>query len=272
MLSFRNLTTSFKKLEIDHHKPVIIHASFTSFGDIRGGVETLLGALLASFHSILAPTFTYKCMLTPETGPENNGLTYGSTKDQNRMAEFFTKDLPADRLMGVLSEKIRLHPKAFRSTHPILSFAGINLEQAIDQQTMEKPFAPIHWLYEHQGYVLLLGVDHSVNTSIHLAEQLAGRKSFVRWGLTPNAVYECRNFPGCSGGFTQIDPILEDITKSIKIGDAKVSAIPIKAMIDELYQLFTNDPLALLCDKESCQRCEAVRIDYQNTVAVQSNA
>ncbi|HSM25128.1 MAG TPA: AAC(3) family N-acetyltransferase [Anaerolineaceae bacterium] len=272
MLSFRDLTTGIKKLEIDQHKPVIIHASFTSFGEIRGGVETLLGALLASYHSILAPTFTYKCMLTPETGPENNGLIYGSAKDQNRMAVFFSNDLPADRLMGILSEKIRIHPQSIRSTHPILSFAGINLEQAIDQQTLEKPFAPIQWLYEHQGYVLLLGVDHSVNTSIHLAEQLAGRKSFVRWGLTPKAVYECKNFPGCSEGFAQAQPILEDITKSIQIGDAKVSAIPIKPMIDVLYQLFTNEPLALLCDKESCLCCEAVRIDFQNTVAVQSNA
>ena len=272
MLSFRDLTSGFKKLEIDQNKPVIIHASFTSFGEIRGGVDTLLGALLASFHSILAPTFTYKCMLTPETGPENNGLTYGSAKDQNRMAEFFTKDLPADRLMGILSEKIRLHPQAIRSTHPILSFAGINLEQALGQQTLVEPFAPIQWLYEHKGYVLLMGVDHSVNTSIHLAEQLAGRKSFVRWGLTPNAVYECKKFPGCSAGFTKAHPIFEDITKFIQIGDAKVSALPIKPMIDVLYQLFTNEPLALLCDKESCQRCEAVRFDFQNTVAVQSNA
>lgn len=270
MLSFRELTSGFKKLDIDPQKPVIVHASYTSFGEIRGGVETLLGALLASFHSILAPTFTYKSMLIPETGPVNNGLTYGSGKDQNRMADFFTKDLPADKLMGILPERIRIHPQAIRSTHPILSFAGINLEKAINQQTLEEPLAPIQWLYEHQGYVLLLGVDHSVNTSIHLAEQLAGRKSFIRWGMTPKAIYECQNFPGCSEGFSQAEPLLEEITKLIQIGDARVIAIPIKPMIDILYQLFKDEPLALLCNKDECPRCKAVRIDFQKN-EVQSN-
>jgi aminoglycoside 3-N-acetyltransferase len=259
MLSYRDLIAGFKKLEIDRLRPVIVHASLSSFGEIRGGVDTLLGAILACFPAVMAPTFTYKSMLTPETGPDNNGIVYGSGRDQNRMAEFFTLDMPVDRLMGILSEKVRSFPRACRSTHPILSFAGIHLNQAIEQQTLEEPMAPIQWLMENDGVALLLGVDHTVNTSIHLAEQIAGRKSFTRWALTPRAAYECSNFPGCSEGFQKALPHLMGLTKSVRIGLSDVHALPLKEMIPILVDLIKHDPLALLCEKENCPRCDAVR-------------
>ena len=55
------------------------------------------------------PTFTYKTMLTPLTGPEHNAITYGSGEAQNRMAEFFTPRMPADPLMGIIPETFRNH-------------------------------------------------------------------------------------------------------------------------------------------------------------------
>jgi aminoglycoside 3-N-acetyltransferase len=270
MLSYRDLIAGFKKFDIDQKSPVIVHASLSSFGEIRGGADTLLGAILASFLSVMAPAFTYKSMLTPETGPENNGVIYGTCRDQNRMAEFFTQDMPVDRLMGTLSEKIRTHPLSTRSTHPILSFAGINLNEAIDQQTLEEPLAPVEWLVEHQGYVLLLGVDHTVNTSIHLAEQIAGQKSFIRWALTPRAVYECPNFPGCSEGFNKALPHLAEITKIVQIGENEIHALPIKEMIAILVDLVEHDPLALLCEKDNCPRCNAVR-EFNQQMIDQTN-
>ena len=127
MLSYRDLCNGLMRLEIDPIKPIIVHASLSSFGEIRGGAETLLGALLASFQSILAPTFTYKSMVIPETGPENNGIVYGSARDLNKMAEFYSIEMPADRQMGILAEMIRLHPQSVRSSHQILSFSGLHL-------------------------------------------------------------------------------------------------------------------------------------------------
>jgi len=259
MLTFRDLASGLRKLEVDPAKPVIIHASLSSFGEIRGGVDTLLGAILANVSSILTPTFTYKTMLTPEAGPADNGITYGTSYTQNRMAEFFVPTLPSDRSMGILAEKIRTHPKATRSKHPILSFAGINQEQTLATQTLEEPLAPLQTLYEIEGYVLLLGVDHSVNTSIHLAESKAGRKTFTRWALTPTSIIECVNFPNCSDGFNQSHDLLDDITQTIKIGDAKISCLPVKPMVDKLVNHIVDHPLALLCDREQCPRCDAVR-------------
>lgn len=272
MLSYRDLMLGFKQLRIDQNKPIILHASLSSFGEIRGGAETLLGAILATFPSILTPTFTYKSMLIPETGPDNNGLEYGSGRDQNKMAEFYTMDMPADHIMGIVSEKIRTHSRSERSTHPILSFAGIQLPEAIESQTLEEPFAPIDRLLDQDGYVLLLGVDHTVNTSIHLAEQKAGRKTFIRWALTPGAIYACPGFPGCSEGFNQAANHLTEIASVTKIGDAIVTAIPIRDMVEILIPILQTDPFALLCEKEHCPRCQATRDQLNFQPGEQPNA
>jgi len=259
MISFRELSASFKPLNLERSIPIIVHSSLSAFGEIRGGADTLLGALLSNFDSIIVPTFTYKTMLIPEEGPENNGVLYGSGQDLNRMAEFFTAKMPADPLMGVLANTLLHHPRSVRSCHPILSFAGIGADEILQSQTIADPLAPIKKLAEQQGWVLLLGVNHTVNTSIHLGEAMAGRKQFTRWALTQKGVLECPHFPGCSEGFEQIAPSLEDFTCSIKIGEADVQAIPIKVLIAKVMQIINEDPLALLCNHPECERCTAIR-------------
>jgi len=261
MVSFRDILTSLKKLEIDPDRPVIVHASLSAFGEVRGGAEGLLGALLTAFHPVMMPTFTYSTMLTPETGPENNGIVYGSGRDLNRMAEIYHPDLPADSLMGVTAEALRRHPNASRSIHPILSFAGVQAESLLARQTQEDPLGPIAALQEREGWVLLLGTDHTCNTSLHFAEKLAGRKQFIRWALTPSGVRECPGWPGCSDGFEQAAPHLDRITRRLEIGPATVRALPLVEMTAIVTNLIQEDPLALLCSREDCERCQAVRND-----------
>src|SRR5512138_3245967 len=162
---------------LDH--PVIVHASVRAFGHIQGGADTLVRALSETTAAVMAPTFTYKTLITPEVGPAHNGMSYGTGGDLNLMAEPFHVDMSADSMMGMLPEAIRLHPAARRTSHPILSFAGIRTDAALETQTLYNPFAPIGMLADQGGWVLLMGTDHTVNTSIHYAEKLAGRRQFV---------------------------------------------------------------------------------------------
>lgn len=259
MLTFRDLSTGLRGLDLPCSVPVLVHASLSSFGAVRGGADTLLGAILSLTGGIMMPTFTYKTMIIPEDGPADNGLVYGTGHDLNRMAVFFSDDLPADPLMGVLAETLRLHPAARRSMHPILSFAGIQVDAALDSQTLAEPLAPIAALADQEGWVVLLGVNHTVNTSFHFAERQAGRKQFVRWALTPAGVAECPGFPGCSDGFEDAAPILEEITRRVKLGDCEVRALPIQPMLETVGDLLHRDPLALLCSRDGCGRCDAVR-------------
>ncbi len=237
----------------------MVHASLSSVGDIRGGAETMLGALSMLTNGVMAPAFTYKTMLIPETGPDDNAIDYGTGKNLNRMAEFFTPEMPADPLMGVLSECLRKQPGAKRSAHPILSFVGTNVDAALSSQTFEEPLAPIGTLAQEDSIVLLIGVNHTVNTSIHFAERLAGRKQFTRWALTPQGVKECPGFPACSDGFEQASAYLEGITRTSRVGSARVRAIPLQPMISTLTNVIREQPDAFLCHKAGCLRCEAVR-------------
>jgi aminoglycoside 3-N-acetyltransferase len=259
MLTFRELYTALRKFDLDRTLPVIAHGSLSSFGEVHGGAGTILGALLSTSNTVIMPTFTYKTMLIPEVGPENNAMRYGSGKDLNRMAEFYTSDMPVDPLMGAIPEALRSHPKASRSTHPILSFGGINAERELEQQTLKEPLAPIHALREAGGWVILFGVDHTVNTSIHYGELLAGRKNFVRWALTPNGVVECPGFPGCSNGFNAITPSLDQVIRRAQVGASLIQAIPIAALVETVLAMIQQDPFALLCEKPDCERCNAVR-------------
>jgi aminoglycoside 3-N-acetyltransferase len=261
MLSYSELKPGLTKLGLVDCL-VIAHASLKAFGEIEGGADTLLKILMTSVRGVVMPTFTYKTMITPEVGPPNNGIIYGKEQDLNKMAEPFHTNMPADPTMGILPETLRKHPSAKRTPHPILSFVGINADALLNTQTFFNPLAPIGALADQDGWVLLLGVDHTVNTSIHYAEKLAGRKQFLRWALTKDRVVECPGFPGDSSGFNDIAADLEKITRHVQIGDAVVQVMPLKKLLEAVIFRIKQDPLALLCQRDDCERCNAIRDLY----------
>jgi len=254
----RDLLLGLRDLHL-RNAPVIVHASLKSFGDVEGGADTVVNALARTFDTVVVPTFTYKTMLIPLTGPADNAMTYGSGADANRMAEFFTPKTPSDPLMGIIPETLRKLPRARRSIHPIQSFAGLNADMILTKQTIADPLAPLGDLEARGGWVLLLGVDHTVDTSIHFAEKLAGRKQFVRWALTPKGVVECPGFPGDSAGFQAVAVDIEKFTRRVKVGEAAIQAIPMTMLFKMVIACVKKDPLALLCEREDCERCGEVR-------------
>ena len=245
-------------------KPVIAHGSFKSLGAVQGGPAMVIDALLESAGALMMPAFTYDTMVFPRIGPEQNGVDYEVEDTLRRIVHesvptYFTRNIPVDPEIGILSETLRRHRNAKRSLHPILSFTGVNVDFALDLQNMENPFAPIGALAERNGWVLLIGVDHRANTSIHYAEKLAGRRQFLRWAITPRRVIECPGFPGDSEGFQQIASHLAKEVKAVTIGNARVEAIPLRFLLETAQNLIKEDPLALLCQREFCGRCNAVR-------------
>ncbi len=250
---------AFRALGLGEDTPLIVHASLSAFGQVLGGAQAVVDAVLGEFHSVVAPVFTYKTMVTPGAGPPGNAMVYGSSPGANRMARIYAGDMPADRLMGIIPETIRLHPLAKRSCHPILSFAGIRSDEALDAQTQAEPLGPVRVLGESGGWVLLLGVNHTVNTSIHYAEKLAGRRSFIRWALTSQGMVECPGFPGCSEGFEALVPRLEPVTRQAQVGRGMIQAVPLEAVFAAVGEALAEDPYALLCSRSYCERCNAVK-------------
>ncbi|MGD8554083.1 MAG: AAC(3) family N-acetyltransferase [Anaerolineales bacterium] len=259
MIGYRDFLAATRELGLGDESRVIVHASLSAFGHVSGDAEAVVGALLAACKSVMMPTFTYQTMITPDTGPAHNGMRYGSAEERNAAAEFFHPDLPADRTIGQVAEALRKHPQAKRSSHPILSFAGVNVETGLQAQTLDSPLAPLEWLAEMDGDVLLMGVSHKANTSLHYVEKLAGRKQFVRWALTPSGVVACPGWPGCSDGFPSIAPRLQGVSRQVELGPSQIEAVPLRDLIHIAGGWLREDPEALLCDNRECQRCAAVR-------------
>ena len=267
MISVRELLDGFKSLPL-RGGAVIAHGSFKSFGRVQGGPRVVIDALLNSCASLMMPAFTYDTLVTPLVGPPNNAVDYAAAEEKRKRQELdgnaispipFRFKMIADKEMGILAETLRRHPAARRSFHPILSFAGVNADFALDRQTIYDPFAPIGALAERNGWVVLMGVDHTVNTSIHYAEKLAGRRQFVRWALMRRRIVECRGFPGDSSGFQELARYLDNDVLLVTIGEARVQAIQLNRLFDRVRLLIKEDPLALLCQRDDCARCNAVR-------------
>ena len=258
MLGYDDFKAAFDELNLQQEL-IIAHASLKPFGYIHGGAEVVLEAMLDSFYSIIMPTFTYKTKIIPDVGPPNNGIRYGGGKDTNRLAEPFHPDLRADPMMGMLPETLRNHPSATRTSHPILSFAGINAGPILFTQTIYEPLDPIGALGQQDGWVVLINVDHTSNTSIHYAEKTAGRRQFIRWALMGNRVVECPNYPGDSMGFQVIESYLKFDTRRVEVGDGFIQAIPLRRLFNVVNELLRKDPLAMLCERRDCERCNAIR-------------
>lgn len=259
MLTYRQFVNALKEIGLDSHSRVIAHSGSSAPTKVSGGAETIVGALAATCGGVMMPAFTQRTTIIPPFGPLDNALEYGSEPDGNQEAEIYNPGLPVDSELGEVSEVMRGLPQVRRSNHPILSFVGANLEEALLSQTIEEPFAPIGWLADFDGDVLLIDTDHRSNVSLHSAERLAGRRSFIRWALTEEGVVECRNMPGCPDGFDAIRSRLEGISHAAEYEGLRLEVVPVRDLVNVAVGWIHEDPRALLCDRPFCPRCAAVR-------------
>ncbi|MEW6755444.1 MAG: AAC(3) family N-acetyltransferase, partial [Candidatus Latescibacterota bacterium] len=111
-------------------------------------------------------------------------------------------------------------------------------------------------LAARRGYVLLLGVGLSACTAVHLGEELAGRRPFIRWVLyTDGTVRRVREY-GCSDAFGRLAPCVEALAQRCTIGACRVACYRMAPFVATLSEAIRATPEITLCGRADC-RCVA---------------
>ncbi len=174
-----SLAEQFAACGLSAGQTVLVHSSLSKIGWIAGGPVAVIQALLR----VLTPSGTL--MMPTHTSDNTNPANWHHPPVPESWWPIIQANSPAyepaitpTRLMGKMAELFRTWPDVIRSQHPVGSFAALGpnaayltADHALDMMLDEA--SPIGRLYELDGWVLLLGVNHENNTSLHLAEYRA---------------------------------------------------------------------------------------------------
>lgn len=244
---------------------LVVHSSFRRVGPIEGGPMGLIEALtdaLGPHGTLVMPTMSGSRSLTP-----------------------FDPATTPTRNMGVVAETFRQLPGVLRSTHPTSSFAArgplaaaMTAPQALTPG--HGPDSPIGRVHAADGWVLLLGVGHDANTTIHLAEHLAEVPYRIRkWttievqGIPERAEYEeidhcCENFELVGGWLDE-----RGLQRYGSVGHAASRLARARDIVDVTVAVLRDDPLRFLhAPGARCEECGLARASIGSAATRASRA
>lgn len=248
-----DLEQTLRQLGVERHRPIIVHSSLSSLGNMIGGTAAVLGALERVSSTILMPAFTYYTLVWPQNQRSEDWPTQPGEDGPP-----FRSSSPVSRDIGRIPQAMIERYGSLRSNHPALSFvaSGNDAQKILGAQTLGHPYAPIGVLAHLDGLVLLLGVDQRSNTSIHYGEYLAGRPLLERWANSQDGIVRTF-YPNCSAAFHGIEASLTTL-RVADLGKATLQVMSVRDVIAATRRLIANNPEALLCNYPNC-RCQNVR-------------
>lgn len=244
-------------------RPIMLHASLRSFGQpVEGGPDAMLDALLLCECSVLVPSFTepqFGVAPPPSMRPSRNGVDYATLLKVTAGNEaVYAVDCGLiNESMGAIPRCLIGRAEARRGHHPLNSFAALGplASDLIDSQDPTDVYAPIRTLMDLDGTVLLVGVGLNRMTALHLAEQLSGRRLFVRWARQANGDVAMVETGSCSEGFPRLEPFLSDLARIAVVGDSRWMAYPAREAVHAAAAAMAADQTITQCSDQSCLRC-----------------
>lgn len=251
------LVSALQSLGLAAGDSVVVHSSFKSLGPVRDGPSTVIHALLDTVGNdgnLVLPAFNYA---RPAPEPYFDPFT-----------------TPART--GILAETGRSWPGALRSLHPTHSVAVIGPEADaltrghLDTRTVGVD-SPLDRLARMGGKILLIGVGHTANTTIHIGEERAGLPKASRFDLLPvfkikmpdGSLREHRldTSPSCSAAFGAVEGALRrrDMVRDGRAGGALMQLMRGQDVMDTVIDLLRERPNSLLCTAPACRCCTETR-------------
>jgi aminoglycoside 3-N-acetyltransferase len=183
-----SLVRDLRALGVAEGDVVIAHVAMSKLGWVVGGAQAVVEAMLAA----VGPTGTL--VMPTQSGHLSDPALWQAPPVPAAWVDVIRRDMPLfdpaltpTRAMGQAVECFRRHPDAIRSLHPTVSFAAVGpMAVALMADHHLSPGlgegSPLSKLYAADAKVLLLGVDHGNDTSLHLAEHRAtwpGKRTYT---------------------------------------------------------------------------------------------
>lgn len=179
---------------------LLVHTAFSRVGPVEDGPRGLIRALRAAI------------------GPSGTLVMPSMSDDDDH--PFDVRRTPCAG-MGVVADTFWRMPDVLRSDSPhAFAAIGPKAAQIVADHPPDVPHgldSPVGRVYELDGQVLLLGVGHDANTTIHLGEFLAGvryrRLKFLALldrGQVVRLAYE--EIDHCCEKFAQVDEWLDEVS------------------------------------------------------------
>ena len=175
-LTVASLTNQLRACGLAEGQTVIVHMAMSKLGYVIGGSQAVIMALLAAVGE------TGTIMMVTNSDDNSEPSLWQDKPVHKSWWQPIRDHTPAydalttpTRSLGRVPELFRVWPGTIRSTHPALSMAarGPNAEFLTADHVLAEgtgEHSPLGRLYELDGHILLLGVDHWNNTSLHYAE------------------------------------------------------------------------------------------------------
>jgi aminoglycoside 3-N-acetyltransferase len=173
------LVRDLRDLGVEQGDVLVVHTSLGSLGWVVGGAAAVVDALL----NAVGPTGTvtmpaHSADWSDPAGWANPPVprAWWSTIVDSRPA--FDPYATPLRGMGAVADNLLLRRNTLRSSHPLYSHmaCGAQAGLVVQSHPLDDGFgdgSPLGRLYELDAKVVLLGVGHGSNTSLHLAESRA---------------------------------------------------------------------------------------------------
>ena len=248
-LSISAVVGQLRAVGVEPGQTLQVHTAFSRVGPIENGPRGLIEALRTA------------------VGHKGTLVMPSMTDDDDRPFDPLTTPCLG---MGVTADTFWRLPGVLRSDSPhAFAAAGPMAERILAPHPVNVPHgpdSPVGRVLDLGGYVLLLGVGHDADTTVHLAEYMAGvryrRRKYVtvlQCGVPSR--YEYEEIDHCCERFALVDDWLDerDLQRHGVVGHAEARLVSARDVVDVVLERLGADETVFLHPLGTDAECDEAR-------------
>jgi aminoglycoside N3'-acetyltransferase len=244
-----DVTRQLAALGVEPGGVLVVHTAFSKVRPVDGGPDGLIDALIDAL------------------GPDGTLVMPSMTDDDDTPFDAATTPCAS---LGIVAETFRRRDGVRRSDSPhAFAARGPHAAAIVAPHPVAVPHgldSPVGRVYERDGQVLLVGVGHDADTTVHLAENLAGARYFrpkhatVLEGGAPRRI-DYAELDHCCENFALVDDWLDEpgLQRRGYVGHARARLARSRDIVRVVVARLHVDDTVFLHAPGLCAECDDAR-------------